>query len=236
MAARLASKLWRGHQNRQRNCHTETTFIHAGDLSAEISLFEFLKRLPELLLSQGQRRISIKSTHALLMDATKEKTQPGISQYIPLGWLRISAIPATQNESVAPWDNMNRDTSHCQGCFLRSSPTARITVMSHSKPPTAKNSIPSDLSDWFGAKPKVQTKRTPINKARASAARPGTPGYSRILLRLIETATKIRPASVAAAPVSALRKLDQPAVTFKLGSSPVCGDSDDNCAAVICND
>jgi hypothetical protein len=49
MAARLASELWRGHQNRQRNCHTETTFIHAADLSAEISLFEFLKRLPELL-------------------------------------------------------------------------------------------------------------------------------------------------------------------------------------------
>jgi len=154
------------------------------------------------------------------MDATKEKTQPGISQYIPLGWLRISAIPAMQNESVAPWDNMNRETSHRQGCFLRSSPTARITVMSHSKPPTARNSIPSDLSDWYGAKPKVQTKRTPINRARASAARPGTPGYSRILLRLIETATKIRPASVAAAPVSALRKLDQPAVTFKLGRAP----------------
>jgi hypothetical protein len=50
---------------------------------------------------------------------------------------------------------------------------------------------------------------TPINRASASAARPETPGNSMILGRLIDTATKIRPARAAEAPASATRKFDQ---------------------------
>src|SRR5277367_5792152 len=54
---------------------------------------------------------------------------------------------------------------------------------------------------------------TPISSASASAARPETLGNSIILGRLMETATKISPASAADAPASATRKFDQSGIT-----------------------
>ena len=51
------------------------------------------------------------------MDVRKEKTQPGINQFMPSGWPKISKIPATQNESVVNWQSMTRDASHHHGCL-----------------------------------------------------------------------------------------------------------------------
>src|ERR1700677_494919 len=60
-------------------------------------------RAPDPRHPFDQRRISTSSTHALTTPETREKMQPGASQYIPAGEPRSSRIPEIQNGTLANW-------------------------------------------------------------------------------------------------------------------------------------
>ena len=71
------------------------------------------------------------------------------------------------------------------------------------------NSNPNTQRGWLGTAPKLASTSTPVSSATVSAARPDSALVFKSVVRLIETATMIRPVRAAAAPASATKKLDQ---------------------------
>ena len=71
--------------------------------------------------------------------------------------------------------------------------------------PVIPASIPKAAEDWPGIRVSNERMSAPTSNARASSARRSSPGVSRMSARLMEIATKIRPARAAVAPLAAMK-------------------------------
>ena len=105
--------------------------------------------------------------------------------------------------------------------------TSSIVAVIQTRSPRTSNSIPISVSDCPGTSSSEDTTRIVSNIIKARSARLGKLGMDNILVKLIETPTKIKPSRAAEAPTSAIKKFSQPFIS----NNPINADFSDFLAA-----